>query len=65
MKRVQVRKGAPWDMQDERGFLLKVGAWTAASQQLQGVCCVLCTDHGGEFEYLPDLMCCAFPRSSA
>lgn len=48
MKRGQVRKGAPWDMQDERGFLLKVGALIAASQQLRGVCSVLCTDHGGE-----------------
>lgn len=52
-------------MQDERGFLLKVGAWTAAFQQLQDVYCVLCTDHGGEFEYLPNLMCCAFPPWSS
>lgn len=48
VKRRQVGKGAPWDMQGERGFLLKVGALIAASPQLQGVCALYCAQPLGE-----------------
>lgn len=55
------RTGAPWGMQDERGFLLKLVTLTAASQQLHGVCALYCAQAMGEravFEYLvPSLMC--------
>lgn len=37
-----------WDMQDERGILLEVGALTAASQQLHGVCALCCAQTMGE-----------------
>lgn len=48
MKRGQAGKGAPWDLQGERGFLLKVEALIAASPQLHGVCALYCAQPMGE-----------------